>query len=314
MIDITAKIYNDEEAAREHLEAILWANGRNCPHCGTVDNSTLLKGKSTRPGVYKCKDCRKPFSVTVGTVFERSHIALNKWVLASHLMGASKKGVSAHQLMRMLGLGSYKTAWFMAHRLREAMRPLGGVPPMGSDGGAVEVDETFIGRRKGVAKGQGVGHKMKVLALLDRDTGRVRSAVIEDLRPETIAPIVRANVSREARLMTDEAHRFKKLGREFADHQAVNHSKDEYVRYADPIITTNSVESYFSVFKRGMKGTYQHCGEHHLHRYLSEFDFRHSNRMALGIDDTARAQTMLEGVTGKRLTYRRIGGDTQTAA
>ena len=318
MLDLTAKIYNDEAAARAHLESVLWADGRVCPHCGVVGNSTLLAGKSTRPGVYKCKEkeCRKPFSVTVGTVFERSHIPLHKWVLATHLLSASKKGMSAHQLYRMLGFGSYKTAWFMAHRIRLAMNPGDATPPMGDDGGAVEVDETFIGnlRDRPKAKG-GAGHKMKVVSLVERSTGRARSVVVNDLSIKTIGPILDANMSCNAHLMTDEAGRYQSIGWNFSAHSVVNHGKDEYVRYDNPTVThTNTIEGFFSIFKRGMRGVYQHCGEQHLHRYMAEFDFRYSNRAAFGIDDITRSLRVLKGITGKRLTYRRTNGLQARAA
>lgn len=305
-MNLTDPIFTDPEAARAHLEALQWADGRSCPHCGTVDNSVELKGKSTRPGVYKCRDCRKPFSVTVGTLFERSHVPLNKWLLAVHLLCSSKKGMSSHQLMRSLGV-TYKTAWFMSHRIREAMRDT--TPfPMGGGGTPVEVDETFIGREPGSVVKAGYQHKMKVLTLVDRETKTARSMVIDDIKAETIGPIVMANVAREAALMTDEAHRFKKIGMHFASHDSVNHGQDEYVRYGTPLITTNTVENYFSVFKRGMKGIYQHCAKRHLHRYLAEFDFRYSNRSANGVDDIQRARLALSLIGGKRLTYRRING------
>ena len=195
-MNITDPIYTNEDTARAHFEAIRWPDGRVCPHCGTIGNSTLLQGKSTRPGLYKCKDCRKPFTSTMGTVYERSHIPLHKWLLATHLMVASKKGISAHQLFRMLGFGSYRTAWFMAHRIREAMAS-DDLTPFGSGGGAVEVDETFIGRKPGREVRHGYEHKMKVLALVDRDTGRTRMMVADNLTSAFVAPIVRANVARE---------------------------------------------------------------------------------------------------------------------
>lgn len=305
-MNLTDKIFTDADAARAHLEALQWANGRSCPHCGTVDNSVALKGKSTRPGVYKCRDCRKPFSVTVGTLFERSHVPLNKWLLAVHLLCSSKKGISSHQLMRSLDV-TYKTAWFMSHRIREAMRDA--TPfPMGGNGTPVEADETFIGREPGMPVKSGYAHKMKVLTLIDRETKSARSVVINDLKSETIGPIIMQNVAREAALMTDEAHRFQMIGRHFANHETVNHARDEYVRNATPLITTNTVENYFSVFKRGMKGIYQHCAKKHLHRYLAEFDFRYSNRSANGVEDTQRARIALSMIVGKRLTYRRTDG------
>lgn len=312
-MNLTDPIFTDADAARTRLESLQWADGRVCPHCGTVDNSVAMKGKSTRPGVYKCRDCRKPFSVTVGTLFERSHVPLNKWMLAVYLLCSSKKGISSHQLMRSLGV-TYKTAWFMSHRIREAMRDA--TPfPMGGGGTPVEVDETFIGREPGVPVKAGFRHKMKVLTLVDRETKTARSMVIDDLKAETIGTIVNENVAREAALMTDEANHYKRIGPRFASHETVNHGRDEYVRYADAAtITTNTVENYFSVFKRGMRGIYQHCAKHHLHRYLAEFDFRYSNRAANGVDDIQRASLALSLIGGKRLTYRRIDGFTPSCA
>lgn len=312
MTDLTNPIFTDEDEAREHFEALRWPNGRVCPHCGTVGNSTLLQGQSTRPGLYKCKDCRKPFTATMGTVYERSHIPLHKWLLATHLMCASKKGLSAHQLYRMLGFGSYRTAWFMAHRIREAMRPAGDLPPMGGDGTPVEVDETFIGRDilnpPEPNKPARSGNMNKVLSLVDRATGEARSFVVTDLRLSTIAPIIEANLAREAHLMTDEAKRYVSLGWNFAAHGFTTHGKGEYVSRENPMIHTNSVEGFYSIFKRGMRGVYQHCASRHLHRYVAEFDFRYSNRVALGVDDTARAAKAIAGVVGKRLTYRQPHG------
>jgi transposase-like protein len=305
MTNLTDPIFSNEEAARAHFEAIRWPDGRVCPHCGTVDNSTLMQGKTTRPGLYKCKDCRKPFTATMGTVYERSHIPLHKWLLATHLMVSSKKGISAHQLFRMLGFGSYRTAWFMAHRIREAMRS-DDLTPFGSGGGAVEVDETFIGRLPGVPKAKrAFHHKMKVLALVDRDTGRARTMVIDAVNAETLMPIVLANVAREARVMTDEHYGYRHVKAHFADHGTTRHSADQYVDFNDRTIHSNTVEGYFSIFKRGMRGIYQHCGEQHLHRYLREFDFRYSNRDALGINDAERALIAVQGTVGKRLTYAR---------
>ncbi len=284
MCDLTNPIFTNENKARKHLERIRWPDGPICPHCGVIDEATKLKGKSTRPGVYKCRGCQKPFSITVGTVYERSHIPLHKWLAATHLLCSSKKGISTHQLHRMLGI-SYKSAWFMTHRIREGMRddtPVG----MGSGGGAVEVDETFIGRnenKKDRHRKSGGGPKFKnaVLTLVDRETGRARSIVIKDMKAKTIYPIVRANVYREARLMTDDARHYKTLGKEFASHGVVRHNMGEYVKRREPTVHTQTIEGFFSIFKRGMKGVYQHCGTQHLHRYLAEFDFRYSNRAAL---------------------------------
>jgi transposase-like protein len=296
------KIYSDENAARRHLERLLWPQGPRCPHCGNADAKRIhrLKGESTRAGLLKCRECEKPFSVTVGTLFEGSHVPLNKWVYATHLLTTSKKGISSHQLMRMLGV-SYKTAWFMAHRIRESMRPAS-LTPMGGSGGVIEADETYIGRLPDVPKPRhGGSHKNIVLTLVERGGG-ARSFHIDSTSAADVVPLVRMNVRRESRLMTDEARHYKAIGKEFAEHGAVNHTAEEYVR-GD--IHTNTVEGYYSIFKRGMKGVYQHCSEKHLHRYLSEFDFRYSNRIALGVNDEARAEKALQGIAGKRLTYRR---------
>lgn len=300
-----AHIYTDENAAREHLEALLWPDGPVCPHCEVIDQATRLKGKSTRPGLLKCRACEKPFSVTVGTVFERSKIRLHQWVYATHLLTTSKKGISSHQLSRMLHV-SYKTAWFMAHRIRESMRPAE-LTPMGGKGGVIEADETFIGVLEGQSQprrriNRGWSHKNVVLTLVERG-GPARSFHIDSTTVAEIVPIIRTNVRRESKLMSDEGPQYKMLRKEFAKGSgAVVHRNDEYVRGE---IHTNTVEGYYSIFKRGMKGIYQHCSEKHLHRYLSEFDFRYSNRIALGVDDAMRADKALQGITGKRLTYRR---------
>ncbi len=313
-MNLTDKIFTDADAARAHLESLQWANGRACPHCGTVDNSVELKGKSTRPGVYKCRDCRKPFSVTVGTLFERSHVPLNKWVLAVHLLSSSKKGMSSHQLMRSLGV-TYKTAWFMAHRIREAMRDDTAFP-MGGGGTPVEVDEAFIGFDPDNRPQQGQrvrsGMKMKVLSLVDRASGRAKSFVVDNLLISTLAPILHENIANEARVMTDSAAWYQSIFWKY-DHGVVNHARDEYVSPTDRTVFTNTIEGYFSIFKRGMRGVYQHCAKRHLHRYLAEFDFRYTNRMALGTDDTARAAKVLSMIGGKRLTYRRTDGLTCAA-
>lgn len=314
-MNLTDPIFTDADAARAHLESLQWANGRVCPHCGTVDNSVALKGKSTRPGVYKCRDCRKPFSVTVGTLFERSHVPLNKWLLAVHLLCSSKKGMSSHQLMRSLGV-TYKTAWFMAHRIREAMRD--DTPfPMGGEGTPVEVDEAFIGFDPDNMPQEGkqtrTGQKMKVLSLVDRSSGRAKSFVVDNLQIGTLWPILDANIAREARVMTDAAKWYGSIFWRWNEHGVVNHQRDEYVSPTDRSIHTNTIEGYFSIFKRGMRGVYQHCAKRHLHRYLAEFDFRYSNRSALGVDDTARANRALSLIGGKRLTYRRADGLTCAA-
>lgn len=298
---LSAPYFHDEDAAFQELEALLWPDGPVCPRCGGTDRITNVRGG--RKGLRRCGPCKRQFTVTVGTVFEASHIPLHKWLQAVYLMCSSKKGISAHQLHRTLEV-TYKTAWFMEHRIREAMRE-GDLAPFGTGGGAVEVDETFIGndrtiKPKGEKKGRGYHHKHKVLALVDRESGRARSMVVDDLKASTLAPIVRENVAREARLMTDEAGYYTLVGREFAEHGVVNHNAGEYGR-GD--IHTNTIEGFFSVFKRGMKGVYQHCAEQHLHRYLAEFDFRYNHRIVLGIDDTLRTAAALTGIVGKRLTY-----------
>jgi hypothetical protein len=302
--DLTDPIFNDEDAAWAHFEAIRWPAGRACYHCGVVGESAPSIGKTTRRGLYNCRACDKPFTATMGTVYEKSHIPMHKWLLATHLMAASKKGISAHQLYRMLGFGSYRTAWFMAHRIREAMKPAAHLPPMGSDGGPVEVDETFIGRdplRPPMPEvSPRAGNMNTVLSLVDRTTGEARSFVVKDLRMATIVPIVDANVAREAWLMTDEAKRYTTIGWNFSGHGVVNHSKEEYVSAFDARVHTNTIEGFYSIFKRGMKGVYQHCASRHLHRYTAEFDFRYSNRIAVGVDDKARAAKAVSGAVGKR--------------
>jgi transposase-like protein len=306
-------IFTDETKAREWLEARVWPNGPICPHCGNTDGDkiTALQGKAHRPGLYQCAECREQFTVTVKTVFERSKLPLSKWLAALFLLTASKKGVSAHQVHRSLDV-SYKSAWFMMHRLREALRS-GGLEPLGGAGKIVEADETYFGKqenpqlskqRKGrpyLKGGRGPAGKRAVVALVERG-GRVRSFHPATADGPTVSKIVADNIARETRLMTDESNLYPKIGREFISHETVTHSHDEYVR-GD--VHTNTVESYFSVFKRGMKGVYQHCGEKHLHRYLAEYDFRHNTRTALGYNDLMRAEEAAKGIVGKRLTYRR---------
>lgn len=306
MSALSAAFFHVEAAAFAKLESLLWTEGPVCPHCGGMGRITNVKGG--RMGLRRCGDCKKQFTVTVGTVFESSHVKLRLWLQAAHLLASSKKGFSAHQLHRTLGV-TYKTAWFMFHRLREAMRdgalaPMGGVGGLPGAGGIVEADETFIGREPGKPKARAYHHKMKVVSLVDRDSGQVRSVVVDDLRPETIRPIIEENIVKEATLHTDESSIYTKVGTTFADHQMTTHGAKEYVR---GIVHTNTVEGYFSVFKRGMKGVYQHCGKQHLHRYLAEFDFRYNNRVKLGVNDVARTDRALYGIVGKRLTYRSAG-------
>lgn len=326
-INLTDPLFNDEDAARAHLEAIRWPNGPTCPHCGNTDATTIkrLEGKSHRKGLFQCNACREHFTVTVGGVMERSHIPLHKWVLAFHLMAASKKGISAHQLWRMLGFGSYRTAWFMAHRVREAMRA-DDLTPLGGEGKTVEADETYYGnvknlkpRRKRLGpptKGGRVGPagKRAVVALVERG-GRVRSFHVPTADKVTVTKIVSENIARESILYTDESRLYGDAINHVAEHDTVRHTAGEYVRkeyqfnedQSEAIVTkvhTNTVENVFSVFKRGMHGIYQHCDEKHLHRYLAEFDFRYNNRSALGVGDGERAARAVKGASGKRLTYR----------
>lgn len=295
--------FQDADMARMYLEDLRWPHGPECPHCGSGDDQKRLKGGKHRPGLVQCNACRKQYTVTVGTVFERSKVPLNKWLLATHLMCASKKGMSAHQLHRMLGV-TYKTAWFMAHRIREAMKTDGG--PMGGPGSDIEADETYFGKDKTAPKSRMAIHNMnRIVSLVDRATGRSTSVVFNGtFNADTLGRYLLTNVDRRSRLITDEAHAYKRPGLEFAKHESVNHAQDEYVR-GD--VSTNTVEGFFGIFKRGMRGIYQHCGQQHLHRYLAEFDFRYSNRSGRGIEDRERTDIALKGIVGKRLTYRRIG-------
>lgn len=304
MSNLSAPHFHNEEAAYAYVEARLWPQGAVCPHCGGMERVGKLKGKTTRPGLWKCYECRKPFTVKLGTIFEDSKVPMRLWLQAMYLIAGSKKGISSNQLHRILGV-TLKTAWFMSHRIREAMRAGNLAVPFGSGGGMVEADETYIGQKQGMEKARGgFRHKFKVLSLIDRDSRTARSFVLPDVSAATIGPILAANLSHEARLMTDEAKVYKRLGKEYAAHTSVNHLGGEYVDPWKPEQHTNTVEGYFSVFKRGMKGVYQHCAEHHLHRYLAEFDFRYSHRSALGIEDTERSDHLLRGVIGKRLTYQ----------
>lgn len=290
--------FQDADAAREYLEAIRWANGIVCPHCGVIDSFYKLVGKAHRPGLYKCVDCRKQFSVTVGTVFEASKIKLHIWLHACHLMSASKKGVSAKQLERMLGV-TYKTAWFMAHRIREAMN----IAPKEQLGltSPVEVDETYWGNKGKHAPGaRSFHHQMKIVSLVERD-GQKRSFHVASVNGATLRPIMKGMIAKNARLMTDQAGVYEKIGPEFKSHEVVNHSEKEYSR-GD--VTTNSAESSFALLKRGLIGTFHSVSEQHLQRYATEFDFRWNHRVALGVNDVQRTTAVLKGIEGKRLTYR----------
>jgi transposase-like protein len=308
-MNLTDPRFQDSEKAREWLEMQRWPDGPYCTHCGSF-SVTELKGRAHRPGVYQCNDCRQQFTVTTGSVMERSKIPLNKWLLAMHLMASSKKGYSAHQLHRTLGI-TYQSAWFLAHRIREAMaNDVSG--PLGGEGKTVEVDETYFGQlenrrpskqRRGrpfTTGGKvGVGGKRAVVSLVERG-GRCRTFHIEGATVANVREVIVRNVSRMSALHTDESRLYTELGKEFAEHQTVKHSAKEYVR-GD--VHTNTVEGVFSIFKRCMKGIYQHCGEAHLHRYVAEFDFRYNNRSGLGVEDTERAALIIKQAEGKRLTY-----------
>jgi transposase-like protein len=308
-VNLTDPIFNNEEAARRHFEALRWPDGPVCPHCGVIGNATELKGKSTRAGVYKCKDCRKPFTATIGTLYERSHIPLHKWLLATHLLCASKKGMSAHQLWRQLGFGSYRTAWFMAHRIREGMREAHLSEPMGGAGKFVEADETYVGGRAKNRAYKEPPPKEAVMSLVERG-GKVRSRHVPEVTASTLRPIIVDAIAKETHFRTDESPVYYKIGEGFASHLTVNHSISEYVR-GDAY--TNTVEGYFSILKRGIYGVYHHVSAEHLKRYLGEFDFRYNYRIALGFDDTTRAALAVKGIAGKRLTYRQPHGQAGAA-
>ena len=299
---ISASHFHNEKAAYTFVEARVWPNGPVCPHCGNKERIGKMNGKSHRIGVYKCYACRKPFTVKIGTIFEDSHIPLRLWLQAIYLVAASKKGISSNQLHRTLGI-TLKSAWFMSHRIREAMRE-GDLTPLGRNGGTVESDETFLWNDPEIPKRRGYKHKNKILSLVDRDAGTSRSMVVDNVNAKTLVPVLKENIAHEARIITDDAGQYYYLKDHFADHGVVCHSAGEYVSMKDPTIHTNTAESYFSVFKRGMKGVYQHCAKKHLHRYLAEFDFRYNYRLRKNINDEDRAKIILSGVCGKRLTYQ----------
>lgn len=300
--------FQDADKAREWLETELWPHGPICPHCGTIAQATLMHGKSHRPGLYQCNSCRLPFTVTVGTLYERSKVPLNKWLAATHLMMASKKGMSALEIGRLLDM-SKKTAWFLCHRIRESLRETKSTEPLGGQNKVVEADETYVGgkesnkhkskRTPGMQGGKG---KEAVVALVERE-GRVRSHHVPAVNAATLKPILQAQIDRASYLMTDESTVYSPIGEAFSGHGTVNHSIEEYVRGG--FWHTNTVEGYFSIFKRGVYGTFHHVSQQHLKRYLAEFDFRYNERSALGVNDDERMAKSVQGIVGKRLTYRR---------
>lgn len=302
MSALSAPCFHDEEAAYAKLEAQLWPNGPICPHCGGFDRITPVNGG--RIGLRRCGQCKKQFTVKVGTVFESSHVPLHQWLQAVYLMCSSKKGISAHQLMRTLDV-QYRTAWFMEHRIREAMAS-GKLPGFGGPGMTVEIDETFIGQKKDMPKRRGYAHKHAVMTLVERspEGARARSFHVDGTSAADLLPIIKRHVHPKSRVMTDEAGQYGSLKKHFAQHDFVTHGTGEYVRDETHI---NTAENFYSVFKRGMKGVYQHCAEKHLHRYVAEFDFRYNNRVRLGVDDAERTERALQGIVGKRLTYRKAG-------
>ena len=313
-VDLTNPIFTDLDKARAHFEAIRWPNGSSCPYCGGFDRVAALGGKSMGPGWYHCKDCRKKFTAAVGTIYERSHIPMTKWLLATHLMCASKKGMSAHQLHRMIGL-PYKTAWFMAHRIRERMRELSPAGPLGGEGKTVEFDETFVGGKeknkhahKRNKRNIGGTGKEAVFSLVERG-GKVRSHHIANVTGKTLRPIIDAQIAEASRTMSDDGGARVLHGA--PDHHSVNHSIGEYVR-GD--VHTNTIESYFSIMKRGITDVYHHVSPQHLKRYLAEYDFRYNERMALNVNDAERATKAVRGVIGKRMTYQQANGGSNSVS
>jgi transposase-like protein len=307
--------FRNEAAAYAYVESMLWTNGRVCPKCGVVNRSGPLNGKSTRIGVYKCYACRKPFTVKLGTIFESSHVPLHIWLQAIHLMCSSKKGFSANQFARILGV-DIKTGWFIGHRIREAMIPSDGSDPLGGQGKILESDETYTVHKEGGPtwilhpehgwrRRTGYGDRVPVVTLVERG-GRARSRKLDNVTAATLRGVVFGIADTKSRLMTDELRAYRRIGQRFAGHDAVDHGREEWTRKLGDGIKahTNTVEGFFSILKRGIYGCYFHVSEQHLPRYLAEFDFRYSNRAKLGINDTERADRALQGVVGRRLTYR----------
>jgi transposase-like protein len=296
-MNLTDPIFHDEAKAEAHIEASRWPNGEVvCPHCGSLKVHRM--GGKTQAGMFLCNDCRDKFTCRTGTIFERSHIPLHKWLLATHLMAASRKGVSALQLQRMLGLGSYRSAWFMCHRIRESMKPAK-VGPIGGQNRVVESDETFIGgKAKNRAYAKREPKKHAVLALVERD-GHSFSFHVANVTAKTLRETIVRVADRKSHLMTDEAMAYVKLGSEFAGHSTVNHSADEYARMAG-FVHVNTAESRFSLMKRAVFGAHHSVSEAHLPRYLVEWDFKFNTR---AMTDGQRAALALKAAEGRRLTY-----------
>lgn len=297
--NLNSPYFKDEDAAYDYLEAHLWPNGPVCPHCGNCDKKRIgkLNGKSTRIGTRKCYECLKPFTVKVGTIFEDSHAPMTHWLQAIYLMCASKKGISTRQLQRMLG-GSMRTAWHLGHRIRLAMAPAANVGPLGGEGVTVEADETYLAKSPKTRKAPGVGLNAKpapqVFSLVERN-GRIRSMHLDD---KNIRGALAKHMDERSRLVTDGAQVYKF---QVEKHESVDHSKFEWKR-GD--VHTNTLEGFFSIFKRGLVGVYQHMDKAHLDRYLAEFDFRQNTREKLGVTDTQRMGLAVAGAKGKRLTYK----------
>lgn len=311
-VDPRDPMFHDEDAARAYFEAQRWPDGKPfCPHCGTF-NVHRLDGKSHRPGLIQCNDCLQAFTVTVGSVMESSHIPLTKWALAFHKMAASKKGISAKQMQRELALGSYRTAWFMCHRIREAMKLDDNASPIGGEGKTVESDETFVGgKAKNTHKSKPVPPKHAVHALVERG-GKVRASHVPDVTAKTLRKAIAKYVDPKSTMNTDEALAYYFMRSEFAAHGAVNHAQGEYVS-RDGKVHINTAESFFAIFKRGVMGSFHSISEQHLHRYLSEFEFRWNERSSMGVEDADRAAKMAKGAIGKRLKYRNPDSDVRAS-
>ncbi len=298
MSNLSRPEFHDEEAARAWLEAELWPNGPVCPHCKEVNKATQMHGKAHRPGLYQCNACREQFSVTVGTLYERSHIPLHTWLAVTHLMMASKKGMSALQISRMVGR-PYKTVWFMCHRVRESLKASPDLAPLGGNGKVVEADETYVGGKAKNRAFREPAPKQAVFTLIERD-GHARSFHVATVNSKTLRPIIDANVSKSSAFMTDESTLYPKIGATFSMHGTVNHSANEYARAY--FWHTNTVEGYYSLLKRAVFGTFHHVSEAHLHRYTAEQDFKWNTRK---MTDAERFSASIPGIVGKRLTYRR---------